>query len=138
MVDVDRNLIVLGVKEYVETPAFVLSGVYLVDLIANMITLKFKVILKTRKFLVLEIFLQISYWTTFFIDIAVKTGEDSNLARFTRINAIFMLRNLRVLDLLAELKEFQIIITTMKSLTAPIISKLLFLYVVFYLYAIVG
>ena len=138
MVDVDRNLIVLGVKEYVETPAFVLSGVYLVDLIANMITLKFKVILKTRKFLVLEIFLQLSYWTTFFIDIAVKTGEDSNLARFTRINAIFMLRNLRVLDLLAELKEFQIIITTMKSLTAPIISKLLFLYVVFYLYAIVG
>ena len=138
MVDVDRNLIVLGVKEYVETPAFVLSGVYLIDLIANMLTLKFKVILKTRKFLVLEIFLQISYWTTFFIDIAVKTGEDSNLARFTRINAIFMIRNLRVLDLLAELKEFQIIITTMKSLTAPIISKLLFLYVVFYLYAIVG
>ena len=106
MVDVDRNLIVLGVKEYVETPAFVLSGVYLIDLIANMLTLKFKVILKTRKFLVLEIFLQLSYWTTFFIDIAVKTGEDSNLARFTRINAIFMLRNLRVLDLLAELKEF--------------------------------
>ena len=40
--------------------------------------------------------------------------------------------------MLWELKEFQVIVATMDNLTAPIISKLIFLYVLFYLYAILG
>ena len=45
---------------------------------------------------------------------------------------------MRTIELITELKDFQIIVTTTKNLTKPIFSKLLFLYVVFYLYAILG
>ena len=43
-----------------------------------------------------------------------------------------------MIELITELSDFQIIVTTTKNLTKPIFSKLLFIYVVFYLYAILG
>lgn len=37
-----------------------------------------------------------------------------------------------------ELKDFQVVVQTTQNMTLPIFSKLLFLYVVFYLFAIMG
>ena len=37
LVDVDRHIILLGVKYAVEMPAFILSIIFLLDLLANLI-----------------------------------------------------------------------------------------------------
>ena len=137
LVDIDRHIITLGVKLATEMPAFILSALFLLDLLANLIIVGPMNTYSKRKVLILETFLSLSYWTLFIIDI-IDVTPDTNLSRFTRINAIFQLRNLRVFELLWELKEFQIISATMQNLTAPITSKLLFLYIVYYLYAILG
>ena len=73
----------------------------------------------------------------FAVDV-IMTDDKTVFGQFSRVNAIFSIRTLRIVDLLAELKDFKIILLTMENLTVPIISKLLFLFVVFYLYAIVG
>ena len=39
---------------------------------------------------------------------------------------------------MTELKDFKIISTTVDNLTTPIVSKLLFLYVIYYFYAMIG
>ena len=81
--------------------------------------------------------MQISFWVIFAVDV-IMTDDKTVFGQFSRVNAIFSIRTLRIVDLLAELKDFKIILLTMENLTVPIISKLLFLFVVFYLYAIVG
>ena len=58
--------------------------------------------------------------------------------QFTKINAVFQLRNVRTLELMTELTDFKIIMTTIDNLSTPIISKLVFLFIVFYLYAMIG
>ena len=57
---------------------------------------------------------------------------------FARINFIFQLRNLRFIEFVSELRDFQVIIQTCQNMTLPIFSKLFFLYVVFYIFSIVG
>ena len=88
LVDVDRHIILLGVKYAVEMPAFILSIIFLLDLLANLIIAGPKKTVKHRKLLILEALLQIAYWISFTADI-IDTGTDSNLSRFTRVNAIF-------------------------------------------------
>ena len=39
---------------------------------------------------------------------------------------------------MTELTDFKIIVTTVENLTTPIITKLVFLYMIFYFYAIIG
>ena len=74
-----------------------------------------------------------AYWFTLFFDEA-----EDKYGSFAKVNAIFQVRCLRCLDLLSELQDFQTIIQTTKNVTAPILSKLLFLYGVYYFFAILG
>ena len=66
------------------------------------------------------------------------TEKHSALNRFSKINCVFQLRNLRTLELISELEDFKIIVQTTKNITAPIFSKLMYMYVVYYIFAIVG
>ena len=89
LVESNENIFIRGVKEIVELPALILSVLFLLDLIANFVVLGLKGVLRKRKELLLELCLQIAYWTLFLVDIFLLTDETKPAARFTRINAIF-------------------------------------------------
>ena len=48
------------------------------------------------------------------------------------------MRNFRSLEFMAELEESKMITVTLKNMTRPITVKVLFLYVVFFIYASIG
>ena len=48
------------------------------------------------------------------------------------------MRNLRGFELMSEMEDYQMIVVTTKNLTRPIMTKMLFLYVVFFIYASIG
>lgn len=81
--------------------------------------------------------LQILFWTSYIADLYIISNI-SIYGRITRINTIFQLRNFRIIEFVQELKDFQVVVQTTQNMTLPIFSKLLFLYVVFYLFAIMG
>ena len=138
LVDVDRYIIIPAFKGATEVPGYILSTIYTLDLLANLIIVGPMRSYKKRKVLIFETLLSIGYWSAILYDQTSNSIADDNVSRYSQINAFFQLRSLRVFELLIEIKEFQIISSTMKNLTAPILSKLLFLYMVYYLYSIMG
>lgn len=88
LIDSDTSIIVLDVKNFVELPAFVLSAVYLLDLVANVVVFGPIKAFTRRKFLLLEAILQLTYWTLFFVDI-INSESNSKAGQFTRVNAVF-------------------------------------------------
>ena len=131
--DIELTNHIETLQEWVEGPALLLTLIFLFDLIAHLIVNG----TKNLGILYLEILLQIFYWLTYILDFAIYR-EMSTLQRFTRVNAIFQLRNLRMVELLSEFKEFNVVLQTLKNLTQPIFSKLFFLYILFYLFSILG
>ena len=89
LVESNESFFIRGVIEAVELPALVLSVLFLLDLVANFIVLGLKGVLRKRKSLLLELCLQLAYWTLVLVDLLLLTDETKPAARFTRINAIF-------------------------------------------------
>ena len=71
-----------------ELPALILTIIFLVDLVANIVVVGIKSVLKERKELVLEIFLQLFFWTSFIIDI-LWVEDRTVFGTFLWINAVF-------------------------------------------------
>lgn len=130
-VDMEKHRILI------ELPALVLTLIYLLDLVANFVVLGPAQIWSDRRILVMELLLQLTYWISYFVDFVVLKNV-SIYGRFARLNAIFQLRNFRAIELLSELQDFQIVVQTTKSLTMPIFSKFFFLYIIFYMFAMLG
>lgn len=137
IVDIDAMKYAFYDDTWIEIPALILTLIFLADLIANFVVIGSTQMWEKRRVLYLEVLLQILYWMSYLLTFWVFT-DVSILGRFARIDAIFQLRNLRIVELLAELKEFNMVVQTTHNLTQPIFSKLLFLYIIFYLFAIVG
>ena len=88
--DVDTDGTV-GLSEYgvwIEIPALILTLVYLLDLVANVIVLGPKRLWESRRILLLETVLQLVYWTSYIIDFTLESSV-SIYGRFARINALF-------------------------------------------------
>ena len=66
----------------------ILTIIFLVDLVANIVVVGIKSVLKERKELVLEIFLQLFFWTSFIIDI-LWVEDRTVFGTFLWINAVF-------------------------------------------------
>ena len=45
---------------------------------------------------------------------------------------------MRIIELLTELRDFKVVISTARSLTLPVFSKLFFIYILFYFFAVIG
>ena len=45
---------------------------------------------------------------------------------------------MRKIELLVELRDFRVVISTGRSLTLPVFSKIFFIYLFFYLFAVIG
>ena len=54
------------------------------------------------------------------------------------MNTIFYVRNFRALEFMAELEDYQMIVATTTNMTRPILVKMVFLYVIYFLYAVIG
>jgi hypothetical protein len=62
-----------------------------------------------------------------------KIAEGASLLCFA-----FILRNLRITSLLEEVREFKTIMNVINRLTGPILTQLACLYIVFYIFSIIG
>ena len=105
LLDVDSDLSLKLDESAIEIPGLILSLIFLVDLIANLACFGFKRIWNEHSILIFEIFLSFTYWTSYVLDVWVFE-DPTTWGHFTRINAIFQLRNLRTVELLSELKDF--------------------------------
>ena len=76
LIETNKNITVFKTKNGVEIPALVLSVIFLLDLIANMVVLGLRKILQKRKILLLEFCLQIVYWSLV-VDDLFLTNEDN-------------------------------------------------------------
>ena len=87
-VDVESSVELLKRSFWVELPAFLLTILYLVDLVANLIVMGCKGMWRERRILCLEVFLQFCFWLSYMIDFMVF-NETTILGRFVRINSVF-------------------------------------------------
>jgi len=111
--------------------------VYGLDLMANIVTFGFKVF-RLRKVLILELLIQAFLWIsiivrTWFFDDAWISARALLILLFS-----FIIRNIRFLELLLEMHFFSSSFNTIERLTVPILGKLLFLYMLFFVYASIG
>lgn len=138
--DVDYEKIYYEYDFLVELPAFLMTLVFLVDLVLQFLVHGPRYLFKEKLMqTTLEIALQVTYWASLIVDLVGPRNEQYGTGhRFMRVNIIFLLRNLRILELLSELRDFQIMRQTTANLTSPVFTKLFFLYLIYYLYAIVG
>ena len=135
-IDVDQPFDMVSKGYIVEVPATILTSLYLIDLVANFVVLGPKKMWSDRCILYLELILQITYWVI--MSTEWFNSETSIFSRFIKINAIFQIRNIRVIELLVELRDFKVVISTARSLTLPVFSKGFFLYILFYFFAVIG
>jgi len=122
-----------------ESPVVILSIIFLVDLGLNIVVFSLKHIWAERKLLVFEAVTQLCFWIFFSIDILHRAhSKESFVGHSMQLDILFLLRNVRVFELFTELNDFNVLMTTIKNMTKSIFSKLLFLYVIYFTYAIVG
>ena len=74
---------------FIDIPATILMGLFLIDLVANIVVLGPKKIWSDRRTLYLELLLQITYWSMLTYYFAVAHSSKSIYAVFVGICAIF-------------------------------------------------
>ena len=93
-----------------------------------------------RKKMYLELILQVGFLVVLVTDYCMdyqKLGENS-ITQLFDLDMVIILRNMRLIKYLSELRDGMLIIETLRYLTKPILSKFFFVYLVFYMYAYLG
>ena len=85
----------------------------------------------------MEIVISAFFWYTFVQDFFFS-DKFAMESRFAHLNTVFWMRNLRAFEFMTELQDYQMIVVTTKNLTKPILTKVLFVYVVYFIYACIG
>ena len=88
-IDVDRYIIIPAFKGATEIPGYILSTIYTLDLLANLIIVGPMRSYKKRKVLIFETFVTIGYWTVVIYDMIDKSVKEDDVSRFSQINAFF-------------------------------------------------
>ena len=120
-----------------EIPTLIISAWCLFEVIIQFSMRGLKEIWEERSILYFEAIISLLYWTW---GIAEFTIRKDNVVerRFEAMNTIFYMRNFRALEFMAELEDYQMIVATTTNMTRPILVKMVFLYVIYFLYAVIG
>ena len=126
--------------QYFQVGAFVaITFCFLIDLILNMVAFGVTCTLKDSEFAI-EAFLQVCGWILSLLFL-VETLKDKLALQEQMIDAMtlgLIIRNIRILNYMLELKDFRMIVETFKKFSSPFASMMLTLYVIMFIYAIIG
>ena len=113
------------------------TAIYLIEAIIVLFATDGSTILREKKLYLLEVVCQIcsiiGYVYMYTEGTQEQFAEGAALLSFA-----FLLRNLRVTVLLQEMREFKVIMMMIMRMTEPILVQLACLYVVYYIFAIIG
>ena len=108
----------------------------MIDLIAHIVFVGFKRLIKKKKEYLCELILQIA---ATIIILLYTTVDKEKQVRITRLLSITMLiRNLRLTALLWELPDFRKIVATFERFSRPFFTIMFSLYTVMFFFAIIG
>ena len=113
------------------------TAVFFVETVMVVLSVKWQTLLQSKKLYIIEVICQavsIYAYVLMFSD-----GTESEFAQgASMLSFAFMIRNLRISVLLAEVKSFQVIMDMIMRMTVPILYQLACLYIFFYVFAIWG
>ena len=104
-------------------------------MVANFYVFGFKTVWISRKHIICEIFLQIGMVALIILHAIDKDAEQRKIFD---AYTIFMLRGIRIVGYLREVKEIDLLIKSTRMITKPILTKFFFLYLVIYEFAQFG
>ena len=108
--------------------------IFLIDLIANVALLGFKIATKKRA-IIFELFLQAAFVCLIIIQVsATFTYQRYYISLYN----VFLMRNFRLSRYLREIEAVHLVFQTCFLLSKPILSKFFFIYLVYYEYAYFG
>ena len=110
-------------------------------MVANFIAISPGVLCEGRKIVYLELVLQIMFIGDLIVQSFYdfdKNRDDRYINTFVDPNKIAIIRNLRLFKYGNLIRDVVYVSQTLTYLTAPIASKLFFIYLVFYEYALLG
>ena len=114
------------------------TALFLVECCMVIFTTSGTKILQEKKLYILEIICQIVSIMAY-IKLFSPNGPDSDYATgASMLSFAFLIRNLRISYLLQEVKEFKVIMEMIMKMTVPVMYMLVCLYLVFYVFAIIG
>ena len=112
---------------------------FLVDLILNLFAFGFSQTFKNWEYII-ESILQVVSWIlpVCFVIRSIQSLESLQETYIDYMVIVLIIRSLRLLNYMFELKDFQIMARTFKNLSAPFASMMLTFYCVMFIYAVVG
>lgn len=113
------------------------TAVFFVEAMIVILSVDGTSLLQSKKLYILELILQaISIYAYVML---YTDGPESQYAQgASMLSFAFLLRNLRISELLKEVKSFKVIMDMLMRMTVPILYQLACLYIVFYTFAIIG
>ena len=118
------------------------SEIFFVDLILNLIVTPFKFVLEKKKYLLLEIILQLAVFLCFLNAMGYAVFEKQlktiRISYEDIASVTVIMRVIRLTDFFIELQPFTMIYRTCVAFIGPFASMLAALYLVFYIYASIG
>lgn len=112
-----------------------LNGIFFLDMLMNFIVLGCKNIYLSRRLVIFELVLQIAFGVQLICQLCVDNYYYHSLSD---IFFVFLFRNVRFARAMREVKDVDYMFITLFNLTGPILTKFVFLYLVFYEYAQIG
>ena len=123
-------------QRYWKISTVVVNCIFLLDLLLNLFFLGIKKIAKEKKYLLLEVLLQLLAIVDYIImhDDGIDRLSDGISIAMT----VYLLRMVRILDFITEIQQFRIITSTLSKFTMPFLSITTNLFTLFYTYAFIG
>ena len=116
--------------------ASAVNALFFFELVANLVVWDFKLIVNSKKVLLLEACLQVlSFITLYFL---ITGGVHATLEAKNLCSIIILTRFLRILHLLGEVRQFQTVLLTFYKFQRPFLTMMVSLYTVFFIFAEIG
>ena len=117
--------------------AIPITAIYLVETLFIMFVYDAATIVQSKKIYILELVCQACSIAAF-IKIYTYSDQETYAEGVSLLCFAFLIRNLRISFLLEEIKSFKIIMTMLMKMTVPLLYQLACLYIVFYIFSILG
>ena len=114
-----------------------ITAIYFVECCFVIFTTQGSVILSEKKLYIIEILCQ-AVAVLAYVKLYGGNTEEAYAIGATYLSFSFVLRNLRITILLEEVKAFKVIMQMVMKMTVPILYMFAVLYIVFYVFAIIG
>jgi hypothetical protein len=120
-----------------------LTALYFVEMVIVLLTVDCVTLLQHKKIYILELICQGVAATAFIKNFTHASDEQYHRCWWyaesvSTMSFSFLLRNFRLCILLEEVKSFKVIMEMVMKMTVPILYQMASLYIVFYIFAIVG